>query len=1589
MSHSSLPSSSPSTANENSHSSCFASHVGQDAVWSVNTAPPILSPRCQAAALTLCQVLYAQTVLVVAPAGKEIKIEQEQALVPYFPLAANQPWIFGSRAAQRVWELIRRVGRLGQRYNAHRQQLMLCSTRSTSHAGGGSSLFSPTPSPLCPLHGTCPPHQRPSSSPRSADGFGPCHHSPDHPFKEPSGSLPLGDKVSRRRRRFPSGEDTADDSCEASLCHLVDLLQELYAAEDEAVLAVEALRQQVVRDLAQTFLHLPIETSESDAVLSPFIRRRHRRREVAREVIDGSSWCASIPAPSSTRIKNEDKADEAKNEEEVAERAARLNTPQEIMNHVTRSSCPTEAAIDLMTRCTWELRVDRTEALLRTAMTRFGNRDDRGGEDGLVLCGYQTPQRSFSTEGFFPQHTVSPAEAAEATASPSSSVVPHRNEVSCEANKFYFFPSIARLCPLVSVRVRVLPRPAHLCCSHSSICFGNQQFYVSCFTGAPDAALPERHVGAAVPADGEALSLALSSSSGHIFSLFAVRCSESSGVQDKPKAPLDTAGRPLGEDGTAGPLQLRVLPPRHSLSCLPAPAEPSHEPAAAPSDGDVLFAEELLSRLRFWMTRGEPLSSDSSDDDKTDDQEEQTAEASPSRYPTHDTSSGVEIFERPLRLLSVDVGSVRIAIPSSRSAHCDSVEEEQRGLSLLRESLFLCSHVVVCGVRESRVHGGFHDAFHRMRPVAEGLSGAAGERRGSGGAGGTVEERRTLSRDERYTVLEDYMLPAPWCELREESSSRKAESKESDKDGERQGNTPPSASLPGGTKRGVLVSIRWHQGEGGEDEGESSSGGEEGEEEEAAAAAERVTPPMASWDTHQRRAERLKSEFRMARSSRLDALLVDEAKGKPLVRVALQRSCIDLWEAENAAAGGSSPSSLIPASLLHADDHYPPPPPRFKPGGTKGGAPAAVIISPSLFVITRVSPYVFPLFQHLVEEKMVLVDLDGTLVDNGAPVYHKSQDEVLRLSEKKYEAKLLSPTAVERRRWVRAAQKTPPKRRVKAKPAVPLQDPLPQAVTYVTPSRAAENEEEGDSTPSSPVSNCITELLRIRPGIHRILFFTAVHWGIPLVLVTKSSRPRTEAILSQLLDPFHILFPHRFQRVITPDDSEGYRWKAAGTAPPPQGGEGEGGMLMKTSGSGLHGWGSYCGGLQWDTHEPSSPSSASCSVYSPLIITAAPSSPPHPSGFHSRFLSLSRAKKSVRLVLQHFAFFCSPAMMRLLSPMPSRVVAVLDDSPQGWLQQDWPLTVSITPYVASRIDPAAYISRNGYLHALITSMSFNRHALRCEGDVGWSHCVCRCEAYSQCPVKSTHSRPASSAHDAEPLAGRGMVEEPGSVSLINAEPGTARPGVMSRPYHVVVEEVGSKLRSPELPYATVPSTDWLHQMAGSSGSPLTDAWTVSSNLSNEPSHHHHSNSRSPTTQKDSCYRHPSTPPCYECFSSLPPTPGDFCFEQEEEETENGMEWSAGRGEEVQAEHTELRPTTTHTLRGTTAPAAPDNVSSSSLPRWVLSSVQRSRTQVEVVEEGTTSSLHLHADVDHSGIVRDGVVEDVSDDERSIADHRFA
>lgn len=182
-----------------------------------------------------------------------------------------------------------------------------------------------------------------------------------------------------------------------------------------------------------------------------------------------------------------------------------------------------------------------------------------------------------------------------------------------------------------------------------------------------------------------------------------------------------------------------------------------------------------------------------------------------------------------------------------------------------------------------------------------------------------------------------------------------------------------------------------------------------------------------------------------------------------------------------------------------------------------------------------------------------------------------------------------------------------------------------------------------------------TEHIFLRPGVCELLRAFAYHWRCTVVLATKSTHARAEAILASLVDPDGSVFGRHLNVVRNPQSAEGDE----------------------------------------DSSPTPTPSVIRYRVYAAedILRNAAPhvvddecAAIGATCAYSRRYADLLlRARKSAAAILVASSP-CSIALQGLIR------YAVLDDTPLVWEEADWSRVVPVTPFTLAHVDPAHYWS---------------------------------------------------------------------------------------------------------------------------------------------------------------------------------------------------------------------------------------------------------------------------------------------------------
>ncbi|GET88754.1 hypothetical protein, conserved [Leishmania tarentolae] len=248
---------------------------------------------------------------------------------------------------------------------------------------------------------------------------------------------------------------------------------------------------------------------------------------------------------------------------------------------------------------------------------------------------------------------------------------------------------------------------------------------------------------------------------------------------------------------------------------------------------------------------------------------------------------------------------------------------------------------------------------------------------------------------------------------------------------------------------------------------------------------------------------------------------------------------------------------------------------------------------------------------------------------------------------------------------------------------------------------------------ATPPACHLSDIVYVRPGVRQFLYRMATQWNIPIVLVTKSTRSRTEAILRQVLDPHRILFPDMRSSVVTANEM--LRWCDDEEMCHDDVGRDEEAPRMSDVN-----FGGPVEGRRM-SHSSSAASSIPNTTHTRRVLLHTP----EPKSMAER---IARCRKNALQVVQRFLdvsamtaarrAWRAPAWCDWTNRLPKpRSIAVLDDAPQVWEEWDWPCTVNVAPYTLARVDPRAYFSRRGYATSLVLSCLFGSKCLVCSEGV--------------------------------------------------------------------------------------------------------------------------------------------------------------------------------------------------------------------------------------------------------------------------------
>lgn len=603
-----------------------------------------------------------------------------------------------------------------------------------------------------------------------------------------------------------------------------------------------------------------------------------------------------------------------------------------------------------------------------------------------------------------------------------------------------------------------------------------------------------------------------------------------------------------------------------------------------PSAGDIMLAQELVARLQFWCLRGQPrdVFIDSSHGLGSQHRTRTTRSpdlptkkaplpAAPPTFPeplTYYPAARHSRLTLPLHLLSCDVGQITFESamhgPPSLLSTTTAADANYKGQSLLYDALLASTEAVVCAVREARLHHGTHHHRRQCARFADMGTTAAADRE-------TLSDVDDVISYDRYEHL------------------------------------------------GVQGVVTWLQGRVPEEERET----------ETSATHSPHPPPLqrhrlSAGEATRRRHERLKSEFRLARSTRLDVLLVDSMNQKPIAALTLvSRPVLDDGPDRSHPTEGWSGA---------------------------GGAAQQDAVQSTSYLVSSFTHSVHQLWQHLASEKAILVDMDRTLVDNAvtlppaAVAAMRPQRPADTRAGRFWGSPLTPPTTLTAflHRWETQEKVL---RTLHYEERVPITYHIQRSSTT-----------QGDSISARPESGAAppaaAEMLFVRPRLRQLLHAVALQWNIPLVLVTKSALNRTQAVLTQALDPAHFLFISRHRRLITLEQLK---------------------EMRRTDDCLPRATGATTGAVMNRLEHESEKHAADILAYYDAN-----------GGFSSSATEFSGR---------------------------ARAVAILDDAPQVWSEVDWPATVPLGPYTLTRLDPAGYLSRNGCIASHLVSNLFNRRCV--------------------------------------------------------------------------------------------------------------------------------------------------------------------------------------------------------------------------------------------------------------------------------------
>ncbi|ORC89164.1 uncharacterized protein TM35_000131680 [Trypanosoma theileri] len=617
------------------------------------------------------------------------------------------------------------------------------------------------------------------------------------------------------------------------------------------------------------------------------------------------------------------------------------------------------------------------------------------------------------------------------------------------------------------------------------------------------------------------------------------------------------------------------------------------------TNGQCAFAEELIARLNFWCARGEPrrrrwginTAGVEPNVNFTNDSEATTTTTPTTSANTTNTTSastsntgknsrgclgsGVVL---PLRLLFTRVGTIRFR-PQESAVYCS-----KKGQQLLFLALAETTELVICAMQDSRPHN----------------------------------RRRKRRRDSKVRHRHSHDISD------DDSDSDSSSEEDSDNGikhhhhGVMSDNKSDSAEWGHYDHIAAEAVVEWSQGDSLKDEDEENDNNnvknESSEKEKersftSSAYARRTSSPKHNRNTikpsslttrekHQCRNERLKIEFRLARSKRLDAILVDTHSAKPIASLTLSQS----------RRFGQGPSEVV-------NDQ---------------------VVQNTTFIVNSFSHYVAPLLRHLREDKILMVDMDRTLVDNAILAGEPPDMD--------------GSTAATTTAWHQE--------RGGIRGDLQLYCEERKDVHYLVT--------DGHKQAMR------TETIYVRRGVREMLRHFHVEWGIPLILVTKSSLRRTEAILSQIFDPKGELFPEGGGRIFTAES------------------------IMRTLSSSTSNGTTHLDINKNDSDENNHNHNTT--------NTNTNNNNNNVTDWQLYQRNLARTPKSIIAVLHELDRASKPQSGSSQQP---RNIAVLDDAPHVWVKADWPCTVSLAPYTLDRVDPPEYFSPNGLIVSMLISALYS------------------------------------------------------------------------------------------------------------------------------------------------------------------------------------------------------------------------------------------------------------------------------------------